>query len=194
MAKKEKGYRGIEELKPPQELRDKRNYKHQLQRHKHHSKIANNYAQSIERGDNTLVPEIVYPSKIGWKPTSKEEEDQLANDLVLWAYKHDSIYIADFPLSLGMAPHRFEAIGKTNEYFKECFSIAKGLIASRIFKGAFYGLIGDKEIISITALKYLPVLDEKYEEVINKKAALQAAASEQVRQGFTVVEIPSFKE
>lgn len=109
-----------------------------------------------------LAPGETYTSKYGVKrpPIDHKEQNALGDELIAWAREEGSVAIEDFPLGKNISPKRFFGCAKYNEYFRECVEIARGLIGSRLFKGAL-----SDDYNQAVIMKTLPRYNEEVREL-----------------------------
>ncbi len=89
-------------------------------------------------------------------PSDIEEQNKLANELIKWV--SDVVYeLEDFPISKSMAPTRFYAIAKDNEYFAEALDLARYVISSRLQKG-----LREKSIDKDYVMRMLPIYNQDF--------------------------------
>ena len=65
--------------------------------------------------------------------------------------------LEDFPISQSMAPTRFYAIARDNEYFSEALDLARYVISSRLQKG-----LRDKTLEKDYVLRLLPIYNQDF--------------------------------
>ena len=107
-----------------------------------------------------------YPQKLKRFPTSIDEQDKLADELIEWALKDGSIILEEFPLSKMISPYLFFSFAKneTNDYFTQAFDFARAYCSLRREKG-------DHNINMAIVLRLLPLYNRQYGEYLEQKEA-----------------------
>ncbi len=103
--------------------------------------------------------------KPGIKPTTPSEFETLANELVEWAQKDDTLFFRDFAAQRGYVPQRFNTWGKDNEYFSDALEIARSLICSRRERAGL-----KRELDTNFIMKTHALYDYEYRDHLEKQA------------------------
>lgn len=99
-------------------------------------------------------------------PTSVEDQNRLAKELVQWAYLTDSYKIEEFPIVKRYNPYRFFKIRHTNEEFAEALELAKYILALRLEEE----MEDNKNKKDYTlALKKYPLYHREYKEYLDSR-------------------------
>lgn len=117
------------------------------------------------------------------KPTSEDEYQKLADDLVAWSHNNDALTINSFPLSIMMSPALFHDLPASSEYFAQAYDIALQTVGSRRERLAREGII-DKQIV----LETMPLYDPAYRKW--RLSQRQKTENSSGETKFIVVEMP----
>jgi len=117
--------------------------------------------------DSRSKPRIqkrVYPWKLNRMPRDKEEQNQMADELISWALIPSSVLLEEFPLSKNISPYRFFKFAKeeSNEYFTDAFDFARSCCAVRMQKG-------EHELDIGLLHKIFPLYHRQYDEYLIEK-------------------------
>lgn len=100
-----------------------------------------------------------YPEKLKRMPHSSEEQNILADELIEWALKDDSLLLEKFPLSKMISPYLFFKLGKSgkNDYFTRAFDFARAACSVRHIEG-------NHSIDTTVVLRLMRVYNREYHE------------------------------
>ena len=100
-----------------------------------------------------------YPEKLGKMPHGTEDQNILADELIEWALKEDSLLLERFPLSKKISPYRFFRLCKSgkNDYLTRALEFARAACSVRQIEG-------DHKIDTSIVLKLLRVYNTEYHE------------------------------
>lgn len=102
-----------------------------------------------------------YPEKLKRFPKDTLEQNKLADELIEWALKEDTLFLESFPLERRMSPYHFFKFAKaeTNEYFTMAFDFARASSAVKMQQGK-HGM--DAALIQ----KVFPLYHRQYHEYL----------------------------
>ena len=105
-----------------------------------------------------------YPEKLKRFPKDKLEQNKLADELIEWALREDTLLLEAFPLDRKMSPYHFFKFAKaeTNEYFTMAFDFARSSSAVKMIQGK-HGM--DINLIQ----KIFPVYHRQYHEYLMER-------------------------
>lgn len=105
-----------------------------------------------------------HPEKLRRMPKDPEELNLLADELIMWALKDDSVLLERFPLSKMMSPYLFFKFAKSesNEYFTDAFDFARSMCGVRMQEG-------NHAIDNSVVLRLLPLYNREYGDYLLQK-------------------------
>lgn len=97
-------------------------------------------------------------------PSDEKGQNDIANDLIEWALKEDSILLERFPLSKMMSPYLFFRLAKSgkNPYFTESVEFARALCCVRMQEG-------NHKIDTGLIYRLLPIYHHEYAQYLLEK-------------------------
>jgi len=111
-------------------------------------------------------------------PQEIEKQNELVNEMLIWAQKNDSLCLEDFPISKNMAPTRFYACAQDNDYFADALDLARYTISSRLQLG-----LRDRTLDKNYVLRLLPIYNQEYKFLMFAKIA----KSHEESRGFNII-------
>lgn len=121
---------------------------------------------------------------LGNEPQSPEEFQAVANKLIKWAQKEDSINIEDFSLSLLISPKTFAEWVNKSDYFSSAYDIALRIVGSRRKKLAQTGILNTSLVLAT-----LPLYEPEYRKWLISLRLKEENAGE---TKFVIVEMPTW--
>jgi len=122
-----------------------------------------------------------YDPFMHYPPRDTLSQNALADEMVVWSKRDDSINIAAFPISKNINPYRFYKLAEQNDYFKEALQLAKYTIGSRLNKEWH-----DEKIGSDYAKSFIGIYDPEYKQEYTSKVSLMAAKNHNDNNPITV--------
>lgn len=142
-----------------------------------YAKVPKESETPLERKTYTQLYNLKRP------PVDPKEIKKLADKLILWARKDDSIIIEEFAIEEGISPVHFRRLGEKDDYFNEAYILAKHAVGARRERLTF-----SENLVRMT----YPLYNDAFAEYQKEKASW-SKKEEDTAKNITVVVEP-FKD